>query len=200
MTTTPQLYLASRSPRRSELLRQLGLHFETLPADVPEVPQAGETPAEYACRLALNKARAAEARAGLPELPVLGADTDVVLNGQILGKPRDEKDGIAMLLALSERVHQVYSAVAVVRGEQVEQVLSITEVRFGCVTPAAARAYWRSGEPADKAGGYGIQGLGAVFVREIHGSYSGVMGLPLFETAAVLARFGILPFSSTLAS
>jgi septum formation protein len=183
-------YLASRSPRRQELLRQLGLTFEVLPADIPELPGPAESPADYALRMAREKALAAQAQAPLP-LPVLGADTDVVLDGRILGKPRDRAHALELLAALAEREHEVYSAVAVVQAGRVETRLSVTRVRFGTVTPAAAAAYWDSGEPADKAGAYGIQGLGAQFVREIQGSYSGVVGLPLYETVELLGSFGI---------
>lgn len=200
MNADPQFYLASRSPRRSELLRQLGLHFATLAADVPEVPLAGESPADYARRLALDKARSGQALAPIPGLPVLGADTDVVLDGRILGKPRNQADAVAMLLALADRTHEVYSAIAMVQGGRAETVLSVTEVRFGPIRREEALAYWASGEPADKAGGYGIQGRGAVFVQGIRGSYSGVVGLPLYETAQLLQAFGIAVFSSTLAA
>ncbi len=183
-------YLASRSPRRQELLQQLGLDFEVLPADIPEEPGPAEAPADYALRMAREKALAAQALAPRP-LPVLGADTDVVLDGRILGKPRDRAHALELLAALADREHEVYSAVALVQGDRVETQLSVTRVRFGAVTPAAAAAYWDSGEPADKAGGYGIQGLGAQFIREIQGSYSGVVGLPLYETVELLGAFGI---------
>ena len=186
----PQFHLASKSPRRRELLAQLGLHFEVLTADVPEQPRQGETARDYALRIALEKARAVQATASTP-LPVLGADTDVVLDGTILGKPRDREDGIAMLLRLADREHEVYSAVALVQGTRAESALSVTRVSFGAITPEQAAAYWESGEPADKAGGYAIQGLGAQFVRSIAGSYSGVVGLPLYETCGLLSRFGI---------
>jgi septum formation protein len=185
-----QLYLASRSPRRQELLRQAGLAFEVLPADIAEAPAPGQTPAEYAVAMALAKARAAQARASQP-LAVLGADTDVVLGDRILGKPENAEEAREMLRRLAHRTHQVYSGVAVVAGERVETALSITDVTFGAVTAAQAEAYWRTGEPADKAGGYAIQGLGAQFVKEIRGSYSGVVGLPLYETLQLLKRFGI---------
>ncbi len=183
-------YLASRSPRRQELLQQLGLAFEVLPADIPEEPGPAEAPADYALRMARGKALAAQALAPRP-LPVLGADTDVVLDGRILGKPRDRAHALELLAALADREHEVYSAVALVQGDRVETRLSVTRVRFGAVTPDAAAAYWDSGEPADKAGGYGIQGLGAQFVREIQGSYSGVVGLPLYETVELLGAFGV---------
>ncbi|MFT4047278.1 MAG: Maf family protein [Solimonas sp.] len=187
---SPQLLLASQSPRRAELLRQLGLRIVVAPADVAEGAHDGEAPARYAQRIALEKARAGWA-ASDGALPVLGADTDVVLDGRILGKPKDRADALAMLAALSDREHEVYSAVAVVRGEQEGLALSVTRVAFGVITPAQAAAYWASGEPADKAGAYGIQGLGAQFVRGIRGSYSGVVGLPLYETTTLLKQFGI---------
>lgn len=159
-------------------------------ADILEVALPGETPADYARRMALEKARAVSSRLK-DGLPVMGADTDVVLDGRILGKPRDRDDALAILAALSDREHEVYSAVAMVQGERAEVQLSVTQVKFGPVTPAAAARYWETGEPADKAGAYGIQGQGAQFVKGINGSYSGVVGLPLFETTELLQRFGI---------
>ncbi|MGH8460496.1 MAG: Maf family protein [Stenotrophobium sp.] len=185
-----QFYLASKSPRRQQLLWQLGLRFGVIPADIVEQPQSAETADCYARRMALEKARAI--RMTIPDgLPVLGADTDVVLDGRILGKPRDRDDALAMLAALSGREHEVYSAVALVQGAREEIALSVTRVRFGEIAPDTAARYWASGEPADKAGAYGIQGLGAQFVKEVHGSYSGVVGLPLYETVELLQRFGI---------
>jgi len=193
---SPQFHLASRSPRRQELLAQLGFRFDTLPADIPEQPQPGEAAADYALRMAREKAQAAWQRSGSP-LPVLGADTDVVLDGRILGKPAHREDALRMLAALSGRVHEVHSAVAVVQAGHVESALSVTRVHFGEIAAPLAAAYWDSGEPADKAGAYGIQGLGAMFVREIHGSYSGVVGLPLYETCELLRRFGIAALASS---
>lgn len=187
---SPQFHLASRSPRRQELLAQLGFRFDTLPADIPEQPRPGEAAADYALRMAREKAQAAWQRSG-SSLPVLGADTDVVLDGRILGKPAHRQDALQMLAALSGREHEVHSAVAVVQEGRIESALSVTRVHFGEIAPALGAAYWDSGEPADKAGAYGIQGLGAMFVREIHGSYSGVVGLPLYETCELLRRFGI---------
>ncbi|HEY1076156.1 MAG TPA: nucleoside triphosphate pyrophosphatase [Fontimonas sp.] len=186
----PHLILASQSPRRRELLTQLGLRVQVCPADIDEIPQPGETPADYAQRIALEKARAGAAAAAA-RLPVLGADTDVVIDGEILGKPASREQGLAMLRRLADRRHEVYSAVAVGLGERWLSRLSVTEVRFGPISAAQAEAYWGSGEPADKAGGYGIQGLGAAFVREIRGSYSGVVGLPIYETCELLREFGI---------
>ncbi|HVT35977.1 MAG TPA: nucleoside triphosphate pyrophosphatase [Nevskiaceae bacterium] len=181
------LYLASQSPRRAELLMQLGLRFEIVPAEVVEQPRPGETPAQYALRIAQDKARAGATHARVA-LPVLGADTDVVLDGKVLGKPRDAAHAIDMLLALSGRMHEVYSAVALMLGERDETALSVTRVEFGDITRAQAQAYWDSGEPRGKAGAYAIQGLGARFVRRIEGSYSGVVGLPLYETMELLQR------------
>lgn len=183
---SPQFVLASKSPRRRELLQQAGFSFDLASADVPEIPGPGEKPADYALRIAAAKARAVRS-----PLPVLGADTDVVLDGAILGKPRDRDDAMSMLARLAGREHEVYSAVAVLAGERVETALSVTRVAFGPVTPQQASDYWASGEPADKAGAYGIQGLGAAFVRGIEGSYSGVVGLPLYETVNLLREFGI---------
>src|SRR5690349_7882374 len=146
----PQLYLASRSPRRQELLRQVGLRLEALPADVDERRAPGQSPADYAVAMALAKARAA--RGAQQPLPVLGADTDVVIDDQILGKPAGRDDALAMLARLSNRTHDVFSGVAVVLGGRAESALSVTRVTFGAIAPAQAAAYWDSGEPADKAG------------------------------------------------
>lgn len=185
-----QLYLASRSPRRAQFLQQLGLRFETLPADVLEQPAPGQAPADYALATALAKARAAAALAPLP-LPVLGADTDVSVDGEILGKPRDRADALAMLARLSGRSHEVCSVVVLVDGARSESALTVTRVHFGAIDAAQAAAYWDTGEPADKAGAYAIQGHAARWVRRIEGSYSGVVGLPLYETCELLRKFGI---------
>lgn len=186
MQSLPSLVLASRSPRRQELLRQLGLRFEVMAADVDERRAAGQSPADYAIATALAKARAIQT-----EGVVLGADTDVVIDGRILGKPRDSADALAMLSRLSDREHQVYSAVALVHGTRSATALSVTRVNVATISARDAQIYWDSGEPAGKAGAYAIQGLGARFIREIHGSYSGVMGLPLYETCELLASFGV---------
>ena len=187
---TLQFHLASKSPRRQILLRQMKLNFDVINPEIPEQPGTGETPEQYALRIAADKARAGQAMVR-DALPVLGADTDVVLDGRILGKPRDRKDAIIMLLALSGREHEVYSAGAMVQVERLETALSVTRVRFGPISAALAQNYWDTGEPDGKAGAYAIQGQGASFVREITGSYTGVVGLPLFETSVLLGKFGI---------
>lgn len=192
----PFVYLASASPRRRELLAQIGVRWVLLPTDVDEASLPGEAPAGYVDRLALAKARDAFARMppGRPA-PVVAADTAVVIGGQLLGKPAGEADCARMLQLLSGAVHEVFSAVAVLSARGESCALSRTEVEFREIGADEIAAYWRSGEPADKAGAYGIQGLGAVFVRSIRGSYSGVMGLPLFETAALLAGHGLTPLA-----
>lgn len=190
--TDYRIYLASNSPRRRELLEQIGISYRVLPVDLDESARPGEPAEELAARLALDKARAG--RAGLASgdaRPVLGADTLVVCDGRSLGKPRNREDALTMLTALSGRSHEVLSAVALVDGSEERVALSRSRVSFRVIAPAEAAAYWASGEPADKAGGYAIQGLGAVFVADLAGSYSGVMGLPLFETARLLKEFGI---------
>jgi len=198
--TQPQLYLASKSPRRRELLAQIGVSYGIIAVELDEAPLPGEAPEDYVRRVALDKARAGRALLEIPdEVPVLGADTLVTIDGQILGKPRDADDALGMLRLLSGRTHRVMSAVALIGAEE-RQALSTSEVSFRPISDQEVRAYWDSGEPADKAGGYAIQGLGAVFVRELRGSYSGVMGLPLYETAALLAAAGIVLLDAGLKS
>jgi len=185
------LYLASRSPRRLELLGQLGLRPRVVAADVDETPAAGEGPMEYVRRIARAKACAgAGSLSGRPAHPVLAADTAVVVDGRILGKPAGADDALAMLALLSGRSHEVMTAVAV-HGRREQCLVSISEVRFRAITPAEAAAYWATGEPRDKAGAYAIQGRGALFVAGLSGSYSGVVGLPLFETAELLREEGV---------
>jgi len=186
-----QFYLASASPRRRQLLEQLGLSFEVVVADVDESVRTGESPGDYVLRVARAKAEAAVGRLGTPRLPVLAADTAVVLDGRILGKPRSRDEALEMLAQLGGRRHQVSSGVVLWSRDGVRTALSESQVRFRAISRDEALAYWHSGEPKDKAGGYGIQGLGAVFVEHVEGSYSGVMGLPLFETAALLKEAGI---------
>ena len=186
------VYLASASPRRSELLRQIGVPFEVRPADIPETAAAGESAAGLVLRLAAEKADAVWRRMPADERrPVLAADTAVVLDDRVLGKPADEADAEAMLAALSGRTHRVLTAVALRCGDRAETLLSSSEVRFRATTRDERAAYCRSGEPLDKAGGYGIQGRAAMFVEHLAGSYSGVVGLPLCETAALLERCGV---------
>ncbi len=185
------IYLASTSPRRRELLRQIGVAYRLLPVAVDETLLVEERPHEYVARLALDKAQAGCAALGRRQpAPVLGADTAVVVAGSILGKPRDREEGLAMLARLSGREHQVLSAVALATPMQKMVKVQESRVRFRQLTEAECAAYWDSGEPGDKAGGYGIQGRAAAFIAELHGSYSGVMGLPLFETAELLREFG----------
>lgn len=186
-----QFYLASASPRRRQLLEQLGLRFEVMVADVDEHPKSDESPRDYVLRVARAKAEAVAERLGWLKLPILAADTAVVLDDRILGKPKDREEGLQMLARLAGRTHQVSSGVALWNRDGVKTVLSESRVRFRAISHDEALAYWQSGEPQDKAGGYGIQGLGAVFVEHLEGSYSGVMGLPLAETAALLKEAGI---------
>ena len=185
-----EIILASASPRRRELLGQIGVAHEVLPVDVDETPREEEAPETFACRLALEKALAGWLLSG-ERRPVLGADTVVVIDQAIMGKPRDKAHALAMWSRLSNASHRVLSAVAVVQGERQAVRLSESRVSFRELTAAELDAYWASGEPVGKAGAYAIQGLGAVFVQRLEGSYSGVMGLPLFETAELLKEFGV---------
>lgn len=183
------IYLASGSPRRLELLGQLGVPVEVHPSNIDETPLAGETPADMVGRLAQEKARATAA--ALPrDALVLGADTTVVVDGEMLGKPRDRADGLRMLAALSGRNHEVLTGVACVRGDRVACRTNASRVTFRDVDADEAAHYWETGEPADKAGAYAIQGKGAAFVTRIVGSHSSIMGLPLAETAELLTLFG----------
>lgn len=188
----PQLYLASSSPRRRELLTQIGLSFHLVSGNVDETPLPDEAPAAYVERLARCKAQAGLTMlAQRPDVCVLGADTAVVLDGRILGKPENREDALAMLKALSGREHQVLTAVAVVDRDRCEVRVVSSTVAFRAIGSAEAEAYWDTGEPQDKAGGYAIQGLAAIFVKRVEGSYSAVVGLPLCETAELLADFAI---------
>jgi septum formation protein len=184
-----QIILASASPRRRELLDQIKVVYRVHPVNLDESPLLNETPLDYVQRVAAEKSAACLAEVG-DSLPVLAADTAVVLDGLIMGKPKDRDDALAMLRLLSGKMHRVYSAISL-RGQQHDQVVSITEVTFRPLTECEMEAYWHSGEPADKAGSYAIQGLGGVFVESINGSFSGVVGLPLFETSELLSRQGI---------
>lgn len=189
MTDGPVL-LASRSPRRQALLEQIGVPYAVVPADIDEARLAGEAPARYVERLARAKAEVVYARDGTG-CPVLAADTTVALGERIYGKPDGAADGARMLLELAGRTHQVLTCVALAHAGGLESVLSVSEVSFGPIDAGACARYWATGEPADKAGGYAVQGLGALFIRHLSGSYSGVMGLPLRETAQLLDGAGI---------
>lgn len=198
----PRIYLASRSPRRRELLRQIGVRFDVLAfrggergedADVDETPIDGEAAERYVERLALTKAEAGMRRLvwrHLPRQPVLAADTTLEVDGHIIGKPESPEDAVVILRSLSARTHRVLTAVAVSDGERTRSALSISEVRFRAIEDGELHRYVATGEPLDKAGAYGIQGRAAVFVEHISGSYTGIMGLPLYETAQLLQGFG----------
>ena len=190
--TQAKILLASASPRRRELLNQIGVPHDVLAVDVDEAARAGESPEVFVQRLAMEKAAAGFLRQdSANKLLSLGADTIVLLGDQILGKPKDKNDGYAMLKSLSGETHQVFTAVAMANADKSLSLLSRSKVTFRTLTDEEIAAYWDSGEPLDKAGGYAIQGLAAQFIRKLDGSYSGVMGLPLFETAELLKDFGM---------
>jgi septum formation protein len=195
------IYLASRSPRRRELLGHIGVKFHLLlfrnrpgaAPDIDENPQPGEDPRDYVMRLARAKAAAGWQRMlerNLPHAPVLAADTTVALEGRIYGKPADRGDAAQMLAALSGKRHEVLTAVALQYDEEVETALCVSEVQFRALTPEEIEEYVATGEPDDKAGAYAIQGRAALFVAEIRGSQSGIVGLPLYETAQLLQKMG----------
>jgi septum formation protein len=187
---TAQIILASASPRRKELLDQIKVTCFVNPVDLDETPQFNEEPLNYVQRIAAEKSALCLANTITSGLPVLAADTVVVLGNLIMGKPKDQNDALAILRQLSGKTHQVYTAISL-RGQGHDQAVSITNVSFRRMTEREILAYWYSGEPVDKAGGYAIQGMGAVFVESIKGSFSGVVGLPLFETAKLLSKQGI---------
>jgi septum formation protein len=197
-----KIYLASKSPRRRELLRQIGVDFELLimreqAPRGPEVSEAvlpNEKPEDYVTRVTREKAESASRNMllrRLPPRPALAADTTVVIDGQILGKPADQKEALAMLRLLSGRTHQVMTSVALRRDDEHWQILQTSDVTFAPLTDAMLRVYCLTPEPYDKAGGYGIQGKAAMFIERISGSYTGIMGLPLHETAQLLHKAGI---------
>ena len=197
-----KIYLASKSPRRRELLRQVGIDFDILSLrsdpsrgiDVSEAMLAGEPASAYVERVARAKGAFAWNvlhMRRMPLRPVLSADTTVIIDGEILGKPADPKEAYAMLERLSGRTHQVLTSVAVHYTDVFEQVTQVSNVRFAQLTPEAIRAYCATPEPYDKAGAYGIQGLAALFIEHIEGSHSGIMGLPVFETAQLLQKAGV---------
>lgn len=184
------IILASQSPRRAELLEQVGIDFRAAPADIDEFIHDDERAADFVERIAIAKAQAV--RRQFPGQAVLGSDTAVVIDQTILGKPRDRDDAVGMLLTLSGRTHEVLTGVAVV-SDRTRYALNVSRVSFRSVSEAEAAAYWATGEPADKAGGYAVQGLAAAFIERIEGSYSGIMGLPLFETLQLLEQIGVAP-------
>ena len=189
------IYLASRSPRRAELLQQMGIDFDVLPSDIDESILPNESPEAYVMRLAGSKAAVGLTnmrQANLQQRPILAADTTVCVDGVILGKPENDGDARAMLEALSGRWHEVHTALALVSAASVETVLSTTRVELAPLSDEMIAAYIASGEPRDKAGAYGIQGLAGTFIKCIEGSYSGVMGLPIYETARLLKNAGIV--------
>jgi len=196
-----RIYLASRSPRRRELLHQIHVNFEILlfrtglreDVEVSEDMMAGESPADYVLRVAHAKALAGVERIGSRRLmphPVLSADTAIELDGRIIGKPENAEHAEQILALLSGRAHQVLTAIAVADAERVEHHLCVSQVRFRQLNAAEIRRYVATGEPTDKAGAYAIQGRAGMLISEMHGSYSGIMGLPLYETAMLLAKFG----------
>ncbi len=184
------IILASQSPRRRELLDQIGVAHRAVPVQVDETPRPGEAPDAFVQRVTLDKVRAGHELH--PDQAVLAADTCVVLDEHLLGKPRDEEHAVDMLLTLAGRGHEVLTGVALICSQGESYRLSRSQVRFRPISEAEARRYWATGEPADKAGSYAVQGRGALFIEHIAGSYSGIMGLPLFETGELLAEAGLL--------
>jgi septum formation protein len=189
-SVAPVIYLASRSPRRVELLKQIGILCVTLPADIDETQNLNESSIDYVMRLARQKAEACSQALNSEQRlsPILAADTTVVLDEQVLGKPEDDNDARLILTRLSGRVHQVHTAVALAFNNQIEVVLSTTVVEMMDLSVAQIEAYIASGDHRDKAGSYGIQGAAGAWIKRIEGSYTGVMGLPLYETAALLRK------------
>ncbi len=185
------IYLASHSPRRKELLQQMGVTFKVIDQFVDENFHKNESAEQYVSRLALEKAHDGLSRQTHQYIPVLGSDTAIVHNGMILGKPQNKEHAVAMLLNLSAQTHRVMTAVAITNNKQTEQIISTTEVTFTKLSVVDCERYWATGEPVDKAGSYAIQGKGSLFIEKINGSYSGVMGLPIFETKCLLEKFSI---------
>ena len=185
-----QLILASKSPRRKELLAQLGYQFTSHTADIDESVQKDELPATYVERLAREKAEYI-AQGHNDQTLILGSDTAVIIADKILGKPKDKQEAVEMLTALSGMKHQVVTGIAVACGNRLESLVVSTDVFFKGLSEHEIDNYWQTGEPQDKAGAYGIQGIGGQFVKQIQGSYSSVVGLPLYETAQLLAEFGL---------
>ena len=196
---TNKVILASASPRRVQLLEQIGVSFEVRPQTIDETPQIGESASNLVLRLAHEKAQSALECSNKPNPLALGSDTVVVVEDMLLGKPVSGIDSVRMLTQLSGRVHRVCTAVSLASRDAFAARLSETKVRFRQISESEAFAYWNTGEPMGKAGGYAIQGFGASFVESICGSYSGVMGLPLFETTALLVEFGVPVWKSSAA-
>ncbi|MEX0619234.1 MAG: Maf family protein [Pseudohongiellaceae bacterium] len=188
-----ELLLASTSPRRGQLLDQIGIPYQTAPHGIDEIRLRDESPQNFVIRMSREKARSAIQADGPGRRLVLAADTAVVSGAYLMGKPAGREEALAMLKQLSGSEHQVYSAVAVSDGARMETALSATRVWFRSISEAEMAAYWATGEPEGKAGAYGIQGYGSVFIAKLKGSYSGVMGLPLFETVTLLRDFGLAP-------
>ncbi len=189
-TNMTRLYLASRSPRRAELLQQIGVEFVVIPSDIDESVYNAESAADYVLRLAQEKAQACAARLTVLDMPVLAADTTVCVGGVILGKPEHDDEAYAMLSSMSGGWHEVHTAIALASTHGMQVALSTTRVKMMALSHEVMTAYVASGEPRDKAGAYGIQGLGGILIERIEGSYSGVMGLPLYETARLLRNCG----------
>jgi septum formation protein len=191
---TPFVILASASPRRQELLGQIGVSFQTVVPDVDETPRENESADAFVERLAVEKARNGlllASELGMTNAPVLGADTCIVFDGEILGKPVDRDHGIAMLARLAGHSHEVLTGVALVDASREQHAISRNRVTFAPMTPDEIAAYWDTGEAADKAGAYGVQGKAAAYIERIEGSYSGIVGLPLFEVAGMLKNLGM---------
>ena len=185
------IWLASASPRRRELLKLLGVEFDVVTPDIDESVLPNEAPGDYVMRMAKEKGRAAGRMLSAAAV-ILSADTSVIRGGVILGKPEDEADAVTMLNELQNATHQVLTAVVLTRGDRQSEALSVSEVDFGPMTEEEISAYWQTGEPADKAGSYGIQGIGGQFIKEIRGSYTGIVGLPLYETRMLLKQWRLL--------
>lgn len=189
LANAPSVQLASKSPRRAELLEQIAVPFRVVSVDVDETRRGSEPVQDFVVRLAETKARAGFEIS--PRLPTLGSDTIVYCEGEIFGKPTNKDDALRMLAKMSANSHEVFTAVAVYDGERLLSELVVSQVKFRAISDSEAEAYWQTGEPSDKAGGYGIQGKAAVFIEELKGSYSAVMGLPLCETASLLRKFDV---------
>lgn len=195
------LYLASSSPRRHSLLKQIGVAFDTIKADIDETPFAQELAADYVERLAITKAKIGFSKLNLDQQAsacILAADTTVSINQQILGKPNNQQQAVTMLLSLSNKTHQVFTAIALYYQGQIHCEVVTTEVTMRTITEQEAINYWQTGEPADKAGGYAIQGLAAIFIKQIKGDYYAVVGLPLCTTVSLLSQVGIYPLTNQL--